>query len=345
MQTKTLGLIGCGGISSAHLSAAEELGGRVRFAAVLDPDEGRRLAVAQRSGGKAFASLEALTDDGVWAELDGLVVCTPPSARLAIIEAAVEHRLPVLAEKPLAHRLVDAERLVEIAEANPDLPLAVAYCHRLVPAVLRIRRMIDEGVLGSLVRFENVFASWNPTMQQHWMSDPSLSGGGSLIDTGCHSLDLFLFLVGSAWVEGVVLRRGWPGRGESNATLLVRHEATRQAGEGEGEGAVAGVIASGWAETPRFQLSVIGTAGAAHYDYEQPTTLRLADQSGRVTTVEVESHELRFARQLEAFCGMIDDPARRGELASFDEALQTARVIDAAYQRAGAERELAAWPA
>jgi predicted dehydrogenase len=323
MRQIGLALIGCGGIARVHAAAAWE--GRVRIVAVADPNPESRQALAQQTSAPAYESLEALLKRPPAQPLDGIVLCTPPSVRIGPVEQALERGLGVLIEKPLSHTLGDGERLLELASAYPDRAMAVAYCHRFVPAVQAIRRLTRAGDLGPLVRFENTFATWRPTMAQHWMSDPAVSGGGSLLDTGSHSLDLFHFLVGPAKLEAAVLRHSWPGRGESSATILVRNSQTD----------TAGVISSGWTEPARFTLALIGERASAFYDYEQPHHLVLRTQEAQQRSIPVEGHESRFARQLEAFADLIENPTRPTDLASVADAWAVMRLADAAQRRVG----------
>ncbi len=318
-------LIGSGIISKAHAEAARA-SRRVRVAAVADPDLVRAGALGRETGAPAFPSLAELLRSPVSRELDGAVICTPPSVRIDLVEEALAAGLAVLVEKPLAHTLADAERLASIATAAPDdAATRLAFCHRFTPAIVEMKRRADAGELGELVRFENTFACWHPTMQTRWMSDPAHSGGGSLIDTGSHGLDLFHFLVGPAQAECVVQRHGWDGRGDTNATLLVRSDPTGLAAGDEP--AVAGVIACGWAEPPRFTVTLVGTRGLLHYDFDQPETLLFQSSQGERATIATPTHELRFQHQLEAFADHADEPAAPTVLASFEDGLAVARLL------------------
>jgi len=322
-----LGIIGAGGIAGAHASAAKAAGGRISVVAVADPAEGSRVKMAEATGGKAFASPEALfAEVGKGLEVDGVVVCTPPSVRTGIVEAALSRGIAVLAEKPLAHTAADSRKLLDLSRKHAGARTAVAYCHRFTPAVREMRRLTAEGRIGTLERFENVFACDLPHNEGKWMSDLTASGGGAFIDMGCHSLDLYHFLVGPSAVAGSVYQHKWPGRTETAATVLVRSTGagTRNVPPG-----VAGVILSGWSETARFAVSLVGTAGMLHYDYEKPTELVFKDLNGKIETLAVESHEVRFAKQLVAFA----DYAQGGDnpgLATFEEGLLAAEGVEAA---------------
>jgi predicted dehydrogenase len=288
-----IAIVGAGVISRAHIAAAKATHGAVVVTAVIDPDERARRAAADAANAKPFASFDEFlaAPDSSGADWDlGVIVCTPPSVRIPIIEPALRHGLHVLVEKPLAHTVADAHELNIIAARYNRRSSFVGYCHRFTPAVVEMRRRIRAGEIGTVTRFENTFAGPLPQMRDHWMSDRVVSGGGSFLDTGSHSLDLFNFLAGGGYPEAAVFYYAWPGRGESSATVLLR-----------GEEGVAGVIQSSWTEPARFIVTVVGTGGALSYDYDRPTELRLRLNDGRDEVIPVESHEVRFQRQLEAF--------------------------------------------
>lgn len=315
-----LAIIGLGGISAAHLDAASR-SGRIQFIGAADPDAEKRAAFSESTGLPAYDShLALLADEEVRSGLDGVVVCTPPSIRLEIVSAALASGLGVLIEKPIAHTVDEAQRLVELSQERPGVPARVAYCHRYAPAIDKIRRTIEAGELGDIVRFENVFACWHPTMQQHWMSDPKLSGGGSLIDTGSHGLDLFHYLCGTSRAVGLVRRHGWETRGDSNATLLVESVAGDHPG-------VAGVLMSGWAEPARFLVTLVGTQAMLSYDYEQPETLQWLGANGERRAIAVASHESRFQLQLEAFAHLLANPDADSALCTFEQAAEVAQSL------------------
>jgi len=324
-------LVGAGGIAGTHATAAASLNGRAVIAAVADPAEPARAKVAGSSGATPFESadamLAAIKSGDVKA--DALFVCTPPSVRTQAVKPALELGLDVIVEKPLAKDPSEARALVDLAKSHPDRVCAVAYCHRFAPAILEMKRLTAAGKIGRLTRFENAFAFHHPPMAERWFSDPAVSGGGSLIDTGCHSLDIFSFLVGPPTVRGCQVDHDWEGRGDSSATLLVRSNG------GENPG-VAGVILSGWLEATRFHVALVGTGGTLFYDYEKPTELFFTGPDGTKETIEVETHDVRFARQLDGMASAVAHrtSAREAGLAGFDDGLIVAEAVANAHQAA-----------
>ncbi len=322
MKPTTIVLIGAGGIARAHLGAAEGLGQRVKVTAVIEPNPANLEAAVKRTGARGFASSEAFFAADPKSIAQAALICTPPNARLALVQSTLSAGLSVLVEKPLAHRFDDAKKLIELSKKSPELLAAVGYCHRFTPAMIEMKRRADAGELGEVLRFENTFACWFPSMEQHWMSDPAVSGGGSFLDTGCHSLDLFRYLVGQAPIVSAVMGELWKGRGESHGTVTVRSTSTAR------HTRCVGVIQSGWAEAARFTVGLVGTKASLFYDYEKPTELVVVPSEGARSVVAVETHDVRFQRQLESFAAAVagDRPALLP--ASFDDGLQVARLVD-----------------
>ncbi len=328
-QSFALAFIGAGGISGAHAGAVKDSGGQLSVAAVVDPNAEAANKLAAEHDAPALGSVQALFEaiDRKDVSVDGIVICTPPTVRVGPVREALQRGIAVLTEKPIAINAEDAARIAEIADAHPDALLGVAYCHRFAPPVIRMKQLVSEGKIGRLSRFENAFAFHHPPMSEKWMSDPTLSGGGSFIDTGCHSLDLFRYLVGPAQVVGSVFDSDWEGRGESSATVLVK------ASEGDHAG-IGGVILAGWLEPERFTIDLVGTNGSLHYDYTKPTELVYRPGIGEPEMIEVESHEVRFTRQLIHFARAARGDTPRGDLADARDGLGAAEAVDSATKAA-----------
>lgn len=325
-QTVRLALIGAGGIAKVHAGAIKDGGTNLSLVAVADVARAAADELAAGHEAKAFG-----TPDDMFAAIehgdvqaDAVLVCTPPAYRVPAVEAANRLGLHVLLEKPLAMNVEDGRRLVTLAEQRSDLVRAVAYCHRFAPAINEMKRRVAAGEIGRLTRFENTFAFHHQPMSERWFSDPAVSGGGAFIDTGCHSLDIFRYLVGPAEAVGAVLDRDWPGRGESEATVLVK------CAEG-GNAGVAGVILAGWLEPERFVVRLTGTNGAFEYDYMKPLELVRIPPAGDREVIAVEDHNGRFAGQLEHFAlaCLGQSPEGAPPLATFADGLATAEVVAA----------------
>lgn len=320
-----IAFIGSGSIAGTHAGAIDA--GLMRVAAAVDTNEQAARALAEPHGARALTSTDDLLDaieSGL--VVDAVLLCTPPSVRHDALARVVERGIHALVEKPLAASSSEAERIAALESAHPGVVIGVGFCHRFAPAVQTMRTLVSDGRIGRLIRFENTFAFHHPPMREKWFSDPAISGGGALTDAGCHSVDLFHFLVGPSAPVGAVLDRPWADRGESGTTALLRCTDGAHAG-------AAGVIVSGWMEGERFELRLVGEDGTLLYDYMKPTELVLAPTSGDAEVIQVGPHDVRFARQLVHFTHCCDDPSdrdRRWPLAGVRDGLAAARTIESA---------------
>jgi predicted dehydrogenase len=318
-----IAIVGAGGISNAHIGAAKASNGRVQVVAVVDPVEENRNRVAADTGAAAFESLPAmLAACKAGLAVDGVVICTPPSIRLKLVDACLKAKLPILMEKPAAHLLADAKKLAALAAKAKKVPAFVAYCHRFAVPVAAMKQMIGSGKIGRLVRFENAFACDLPGHETKWFSDPKKAGGGAFLDMGSHSLDLFHFIVGPAKVLGSAFDFKWKKRTETAGTVLLRGK--KKGGPNVPVG-VAGVILSGWAESSRFTLTLVGDQGSLFYDYEKPNEMIFKDLVGKAEVHEVPSHDTRFLHQLVAFADAVQNKAKTS-LATFADGLAAAEL-------------------
>ena len=114
-----------------------------------------------------------------------LVVATPNRAHVPLAMAALERELAVVVDKPLAPSAQDAERLVAAGGA-----LTVFQNRRWDGDFLTVRRLVEEGALGDVVRLESRFERLAP------QDGPGTAGGGTLLDFGSHLVDQALLLMG-----------------------------------------------------------------------------------------------------------------------------------------------------
>lgn len=213
----TFVLIGAGGISRAYAQAfSHEL--PFRLVGVADIRREAAEEVAALADAQAFDDIEIMV-----AELQptAAIVCTPPNTHAAICIELMNLGIHVLCEKPLAITAQDARRMITTADRN-EVTFTMGSKFRFVEDIQETRRIIESGLLGDIVLFENTFAGY-VDMSQRWNADPEISGGGVLIDNGTHSIDIMRFLLGSVTELQVVEGRRIQNLDvEDTARLFVR---------------------------------------------------------------------------------------------------------------------------
>jgi predicted dehydrogenase len=184
-------VVGAGAIAQVYAQVLTDSTTAVALG-VVDVNATAAEALAQRLGCASASSLDELVAAGH--QPDIVVICTPPATHLDVTEAAVRHHGAVFCEKPVAHTPSVARHLVESATSN-DMPFAMATKFRFAPEVVMAKAMIESGQLGDIRLVEASFSS-RLDLRGRWPSDPSVSGGGVIVDNGTHSLDLMMFLMG-----------------------------------------------------------------------------------------------------------------------------------------------------
>lgn len=210
-----IGIIGLGRAGQIHFDALRTLPG-AQVAAVCDPSAAARQRAAD-AGVPAYESLEAML---AAAPLDGVVVCTPPADHAAVTLRCLADGLHVLCEKPLAFSTWDVLTMLQAAN-RAQRKVLVASKFRHVPEVRQVAALLAAGELGEPIAFEISFCS-QVDMRERWNVQPALSGGGVIVDNGCHAFDIVSYLFGNIRrVHATRLRRLQPIEVEDSATLQV----------------------------------------------------------------------------------------------------------------------------
>lgn len=171
-----------------HLDAYRAAGARV--VGVCDLDAERAAAFATDYGASAFKTLDDVLDS---ANADAVSICTPPNRHLPMVRAALAAGLDVLCEKPLAGTLREGRAVADLVPS--ERIVMVCFFHRFHEPVVRLREMLRAGELGTPRVLRNRFALDMRSDRRPWIWDPAQSGGGAVLNTSVHSIDLFRFLV------------------------------------------------------------------------------------------------------------------------------------------------------
>jgi predicted dehydrogenase len=190
-----VGLVGYGLAGSAfHAPLISTTPGMTLAMVVTSNAERARQAREAHPDVAVFDSAERLWERA--AELDLVVVASPNRTHVPLALAALSAGLAVVVDKPLAATSADARRLVDEARSR-GLLLSVFQNRRWDGDFLTLRRLLAEGALGDVHRFESRFERWRPAPKPGWRErgDPT-EAGGVLFDLGSHLIDQALVLFG-----------------------------------------------------------------------------------------------------------------------------------------------------
>ena len=166
--------------------------------------------------------------DELWErDLDLAVVAAPNRSHVPLATAALEAGLAVVVDKPLAARAAEGRRLAALAEER-GLPLAVFHNRRWDGDFLTVRRLLAEGRLGDVWRFESRFERWRPEVRAgSWRERGDREeAGGVLYDLGSHLVDQALVLFGPVVEVHAEIDRRRPGAEvDDDVFLALTHES------------------------------------------------------------------------------------------------------------------------
>ncbi len=160
-------------------------------------------------------------------EIDLLIIALPNNMHLPAALLAAQHKKNVACTKPLARNAQEARQMLEAVQQA-----GVIHCYGetevFSPAVMRAKTLIDEGAIGRVLTVRSREAHAGPHAPHFW--DVEQSGGGALLDMGCHTIEAARYFIGKgvkpvevlAW--GDTLVHTDKTKGEDNAIVLLRFE-------------------------------------------------------------------------------------------------------------------------
>ncbi len=187
-------------MSFAHLHAdfyATAIGALadVELAGVWDDNAQRGEEAAAKYGTQFFATPEELFAPEN--EIRGTIVTSANIDHKRNVLAACEAGVDILCEKPISTNVEDARAMIDACE-QAGVQLMISFPCRYTPAFSQLLEAVRNDELGEIVAIKGTNRGQNP---RGWFNDPSLSGGGSVIDHTVHVVDLMRVLLGQEVVK------------------------------------------------------------------------------------------------------------------------------------------------
>lgn len=225
-----MALVGCGAIAQFHLAGIAELEGLVKVTALVDPVLERAQELADRTGGKAYPTLDAALADGGF---DAVEILVPHHLHEPLTLQAFAAGKHVLLEKPMSTSL-DSCNTIMAAAKNSGLVFAVAENGEFWPELVRAKELIEQGVIGEVItaRAHFVYSFDKQWFREEdpWRLNAAKTGGGIVIDGASHWIRPLRNWMGE--VESLVAVVGHPFadmEGESHCQAIFRFQSGKTA--------------------------------------------------------------------------------------------------------------------
>ncbi len=344
MEKVRVGIIGTGFIGNIHAQGLQHC------------HNAEIVAVASRTPGKAASFAECYGIPHAYEDyrellrrddIDGITVAVPNYLHEEIVVAAAEAGKHIMCEKPFARNMREARIMLDaVAKAGVKLVYGEMLC--FAPKYVRVKKLISEGALGDVFLVKQSEEHDGP--HSPWFWNVEQSGGGVLLDMGCHSIEFARWILDRPKVKSVTAVLGTyvhkeRTKGDDHSLCMVEFE----------NGALA-VCENSWAKTGGIddKCAVYGTQGNTSADLIHGNAFMTHSKSGYGYAVEKadttvgwtftgfeEEWNYGFPQEMQHFVNVIlgkEEPIETGE-----DGLEVLRIIHAAYQSAGEGRRID-WP-
>jgi predicted dehydrogenase len=327
MTARKIGIIGTGGIAAAHVAGYKKAGAEIVALCDTNPET---LAKRQTEwGGIGYTdAMELLADQSV----DAVSICTPNSSHHPLTIAAAKAGKHVLCEKPVSMDLAEAQEMIDACQ-QAGVVFQVGHHMRSWGAAAKAKAMIDRGDLGAItyVRLRQAHDWGGAAEVRGVFASKELSGGGTLLDNGCHLFDLARHLGGP--VANVYARI-------ATRKFAIEVEDTAVSSLGFASGALGQVevawTGTGWQEA----FWVFGTEGSLECDNRvgaNVLTHRFRESTATSwTDTDVATYDLNamvsHSRHVANFLDAID--GKRDVVCTGQDGLEAVKLVLASYESA-----------
>ncbi|RNC64559.1 Gfo/Idh/MocA family protein [Proteiniphilum sp. X52] len=192
------GFIGCGAVTEKKSGPAFSKVKESDVVAVMRRDGQKAEDYARRHGiGKWYDNADDLINDPA---VNAIYVATPPGSHAEYAVAAMKAGKPVYVEKPMAASYEECLQINRVSRET-GVPCFVAYYRRTLPYFLRVKQLMDDGLLGNISTVQIRFAIPPYKEDYHreslpWRVKKDIAGAGYFYDLASHQFDLLDYLFG-----------------------------------------------------------------------------------------------------------------------------------------------------
>ncbi|MCP4299758.1 MAG: Gfo/Idh/MocA family oxidoreductase [Gammaproteobacteria bacterium] len=268
----------------------------------------------------AHASYEALAGDP---DVDLIYIASPHSLHSEHCLMCLDAGKAVLCEKPFAINAQEARAMIERA-GQQQLFLMEAMWTRFIPAVCRLRELLDAGVIGDV----NLLVAGGAYMPEFdpdfYLFRPDL-GGGALLDAGVYLVSMASMVFGApelTLATGTVSDLGI----DDNDAILLRH----------GDGAIASLYVSLKAKAPP-DVTIYGDRGRiyVHPPVFVPAKLTVSVDGKADELIELPVAGNGYHYQVEEIARCMNAGKKQSVIMPLDETLQIMETMDEVRRQLG----------
>lgn len=222
------GIIGVGDVTEVKSGPAFYKTEHSQLVAVMRRNASKAADYAYRHNvPRWYSDASALINDP---DVDAVYIATPPGSHAKYAIESMRAGKPVYVEKPMAR---DYRECIEMLNTSKEtgMPVWIAYYRRTLPAYLKVKEIIDSGIIGKPL-LANI-TLYQPANERNlspeemtWHVFPEISGGGHFFDLASHQLDYLDFIFGPITnVCGIASNQAGLYPAEDTVTGIWQHDS------------------------------------------------------------------------------------------------------------------------
>jgi predicted dehydrogenase len=184
-KMRKITMLGTGLIGVFYTMALHGQRSRDRVCTIYSRSEERGKKVAAQYGiPRHTTSMEEAINDP---ETDTVVIGLPNDLHLEAVRLCAKAKKAVLCTKPLGRTAAEAKEMLQMAE---EAGIFHGYLEDLAytPKTLKSLEMVQAGALGKILWVRS--RETHPGPHSDWFWNNKVSGGGAIIDLGCHCIEI-----------------------------------------------------------------------------------------------------------------------------------------------------------
>ena len=277
MAPTKVAILGAGFIADIHLESYTRFVPDAQVTAVFSRSAARAEAFATHwKIPRWFSDLDTLIRD---ADCDVIDICLPNFLHHRATLAAARSGRHVIIEKPLCMTLEEADEMIAVCRQHGrKLMYAEELC--FAPKYERVRALVKEGAVGDIYMLKQLEKHSGP--HSDWFWDVEQSGGGVLMDMGCHGIAFCNWFLNRPKLERITAQGGTyvhrdKTRGDDNCIVIL-----------EFAGGKVGLVEDSWARTGGMddRIEVFGSKGCTYGNLHMGNALPTFSEVGFGYAVE-----------------------------------------------------------
>ena len=341
MSRVRIGLMGSGFISAIHYDALSQVADADVVAVASPTEDHVRDFARQREIPHWYTDYRPVLEHD---EIDLIVLGIPNDLHCEVTEAAASAGKHIVVEKPMAMNLTECDRMIAACDqAGVKLMYAEELC--FAPKYVRLKQLADEGALGKVFLVKQSEKHSGP--HADWFWDVGRSGGGVMLDMGCHGIEFARWMLDKPKIQSVYcdLKRSMHAektRADDTSLLIL-----------DFAGGPTAYIEEAWSKLGGMddRAELHGTRGVAYADLLQGNSIQTYSESGYGYSVEKagsttgwsftmfeETWNYGFPQEFEHFVSCVRDDRQPRESGQDGRAVM--EVLFAAYASAAEGRRI-----